>query len=143
MTVTEKELLRIVDDYGQAWNSHDVDEIMAMHTEDTVFRLHLLGSSEVTGKAEVREVFAGLLALWPDIHFATDRISVGPDFFVHQCSITTTLAAPLPLGGSVLQPTGKPMRFSGVDVIGMSGKLVHRKETYLDVAAAMQELGAL
>ncbi|GAB3984728.1 hypothetical protein GCM10029978_095190 [Actinoallomurus acanthiterrae] len=143
MTVTDNDLARIVDDYGQAWNSHGLDEIMAMHTPDTVFRLHLLGSAEAAGHAEVREVFAGLLAFWPDIHFATDRLSLGDGFFVHQCSITATLAAPLPLDGLVLQPTGKPIRFSGVDVISVAGGLVHRKETYLDIAAAMQQLGAL
>ncbi|GAA4639574.1 hypothetical protein GCM10023196_101700 [Actinoallomurus vinaceus] len=143
MTVIDNDLLQVVDDYGQAWNSHILDEIMAMHTRDTVFRLHLLGSSEVAGHAKVREVFAGLLTLWPDIHFATERLSVGDGFFVHQCSITATLAAPLPLDGLTLHPTEKPIRFSGVDVISMTGRLVHRKETYLDIAAAMQQLGAL
>jgi hypothetical protein len=43
--------------YGEAWVAHDLDAIMAMHTEDTVFHLHG-GSEAATGRAAVREPFA-------------------------------------------------------------------------------------
>ena len=41
--------------YGVAWAKHDLDAIIAMHTDDTVFHLH--GFSEpAIGLAAAREV---------------------------------------------------------------------------------------
>ena len=46
--------------YGAAWAEHDLDAILAMHTDDTVFHLH--GFSEpATGLAAVRQVIAATL----------------------------------------------------------------------------------
>lgn len=136
-------LAGLAERYGEAWNSHDLDAIMALHTENTAFRLHLLGAPDSTGRDAVRAAFAGLLALWPDLHFETERIDVGAAFFTHQCLITGTLAGPMPFGAHVAQPTGRGIRFTGVDVITVAGGLVHRKDTYLDIAAAQHQLGIL
>ncbi|MHA6625342.1 nuclear transport factor 2 family protein [Pseudonocardia sichuanensis] len=132
---------RLAARYGEAWNAHDLDAVMALHTDDTVFRLHLLDAPELTGRAAVRDGFAGLLALWPDIAFQTDRLVPGDGFFVHQYVVTGTLAAPMPFGSALARPTGSAVHFSGVDVITLSGELVHRKETYLDTAGAAARLG--
>lgn len=136
-------MVRLVRRYGDAWNSHDLDAIMSMHTRDTVFQLHLLDAPEITGLDAVREAFAGFLALWPDIHFGSERLHIGDGFFVHHCTVTGTLAAPLPFGSLVAQPTGSPIGFTGVDVITVEDGLVRRKDTYLDIAAAQQRLGVL
>jgi len=54
--------------YGTAWAEHNLDAIMTMHTDDTVFHLH--GGGEPTvGLAATRESFAATLAQWPDIRF--------------------------------------------------------------------------
>ncbi|NIK62489.1 ester cyclase [Kribbella shirazensis] len=129
--------------YGEAWNAHDLDRIMAMHTADTVFRLHLSAGPEVVGVDAVRSAFGGLLTLFPDIVFRTEVMTFGNDFFVHQALITATLAMPLPFGNLVARPTGQPMTFTGVDVITVADGLVQRKETYLDISAAQQQLGML
>lgn len=127
--------------YGAAWNAHDLDAIMALHTADTVFHLHLLDSPEVTGRAAVRESFAGILALWPDIAFGTERLVLGGDFFVHQYVVTGTLAAPMPFGAALARPSGAAVHFAGIDVITVRAEQVHRKETYLDTAGAAARLG--
>ncbi|WP_350278795.1 nuclear transport factor 2 family protein [Kribbella sp. HUAS MG21] len=128
--------------YGEAWNTHDVDRIMALHTTDTVFRLHLNAAPEVVGADAVRSAFGGLLALFPDIVFRTETETFGNDFLVNQTRITATLATPMPFGELVAQPNGRPMTFTGVDVITVVDGLVQRKETYLDIGAA-QQLGLL
>ncbi|MGH8794327.1 MAG: hypothetical protein ACRDXX_16970 [Stackebrandtia sp.] len=53
-----------------------------MHTQDTVFRLHMTGAPEAVGIAAVRDAFAGLLAKWPDIRFDTERPSFWDGGFV-------------------------------------------------------------
>ena len=47
--------------YGAAWAAHDLDAIMALHTEDTVFLC--TGDAEpAVGLAAAREAFAGAMA---------------------------------------------------------------------------------
>ncbi|SFQ69530.1 SnoaL-like domain-containing protein [Amycolatopsis arida] len=134
-------LASLAERYGAAWNAHDLDAIMALHTERTTFRLHLLGAPDVVGRDAVRAAFAGLLGVWPDIHFRPERLSFGAGLVVHQCVISGTLAAPMPFGAWVAQPTGERIQFTGVDVITVADGLVHRKDTYLDIAAAQHQLG--
>jgi len=43
--------------YGAAWAAHDLDAIMAMHTEETVFHLHG-GAEPAVGWAATRDAFA-------------------------------------------------------------------------------------
>ncbi|WP_319449695.1 MULTISPECIES: nuclear transport factor 2 family protein [unclassified Mycobacterium] len=143
MTTCQTDLHRIIEAYGQRWNGHDLDGIMAMHTPDTMFRLHLLGMPEITGSDAVRAAFAGLLATWPDMQSTTDQLTVGDGHYVYQYTISASLAVPLPLGAIVVQPTGKVVQFGAIDVFTMAGDLVQRKETYLDIAEALQQLGVL
>jgi steroid delta-isomerase-like uncharacterized protein len=129
--------------YGDAWNGHDLDAIMAMHAPDSVFQLNLGGAPEVVGVEAIQEAFAAIFAAWPDIHFATDRLYAHGPLFVNEYTITATLAEPFSLGGLVAEPTGRPVAFRGVDVIPVADGLVRRKDTYLDLVAVQQQLGLL
>lgn len=87
------------------------------------------------------DAFAGLLAVWPDMHFATERLSFGDGFFVHQYVFSGTLAARMPFGVLVARPTDTPISVTGVDVITLTTGLVRRKDTYLDIGDAQRQLG--
>ena len=50
--------------YGAAWAGRDLDAIMAMHTDDTVFHLHG-GGEPAIGRGATWEAFAAALAAWP------------------------------------------------------------------------------
>jgi len=43
----------------------------------------------------------------------------------------------------LIQPTGNPVQFNGVDVIPVEDGLVQRKDTYLDLVAAQRQFGLL
>jgi hypothetical protein len=58
-------------------------------------------------------------------------------------TITATLAQPLPLGEVVVQPNGRAVQFDGIDVIPVEDGLVQRKDTYLDLVAALRQFGLL
>ena len=62
--------------YGAAWAAHDVDAIMALHTEDTVFHLHG-GGEPAVGRTATREAFAKAMEEWPDIGFERKRVHIG------------------------------------------------------------------
>ena len=51
--------------YGAAWAEHELDAILAMHTEHTVFHLHGI-SEPATGLAAARDAFAATFAQSPD-----------------------------------------------------------------------------
>ncbi|MBA2256661.1 MAG: nuclear transport factor 2 family protein [Thermoleophilaceae bacterium] len=142
MQTTSTEIKQLAERYGAAWNDHDLDTIMEMHAEDSVFELSMDGA-EVKGVEAIRQAFTGIFAMWPDIHFETRRLYSGENLFVHEYTITATLAQPLPLGEMLIQPTGNPVQFNGVDVISIEDGLVQRKDTYLDLVAAQRQFGLL
>ncbi len=47
--------------YGAAWAEHDLDAVIAMHTNNTVFHLHG-GGEPASGRDATREAFAAVLA---------------------------------------------------------------------------------
>ena len=112
--------------YGAAWAKHDLDAILSMHTDDTVFHLH--GFSEpATGLAAAREVIAATFAQSPDLRFDKSRIYIGDDHFVSEYRMSGT-------------SEGKPFACEGVDVIAVSDGFIARKDTYLDWAAMQRQL---
>lgn len=127
--------------YGQAWNDHDLDAIMALHADGMCFHLHLDGFAQASTPEDVRAQFAFFFAAFPDINFATRRLAVTDDLFVHEFTITGTLAEPFPLGEEVAQPAGGAIAFDGVDVIPCRDGKVVRKDTYLDGLALRAGLG--
>ena len=112
--------------YGAAWAKHDLDAILSMHTDDTVFHLH--GFSEpATGLDAAREVIAATFARSPDLRFDKSRVYIGDGHFVSEYQMSGTAE-------------GKPFACEGVDVIAVSEGLIARKDTYLDWAAMQRQL---
>jgi ketosteroid isomerase-like protein len=113
--------------YGAAWAAHDLDAIMAMHTDDTVFHLHG-GGEPAVGLAATREAFAAAAAQWPDIRFEKSRVYIGAAHFVSEYEMSGSSG-------------GKSFTCDGVDVIAVTGGRVARKDTYLDWPAVERQLG--
>jgi ketosteroid isomerase-like protein len=113
--------------YGAAWAEHDLDAIMAMHTDDTVFHLHGGGEAAV-GLAATRAAFAAAASQWPDIRFEKSRVHIGEGHFVSEYRMSATA-------------DGMPISCDGVDVIAVADGRIARKDTYLDWPAIQQQLG--
>ncbi len=126
--------------YGEAWNRHDVEAILAMHTEDSVFENHTSGGKGV-GKAAIREILKGVFATFPDIRFDARRTYVRDGLVTQEWTATGTLAVPFRRGGTTVQPTGKKVSWNGVDVIPFEGTLVARKDVYVDSMGFLKALG--
>ena len=112
--------------YGAAWAAHDLDAIMAMHTDDTVFHLHG-GGEPAVGLGATRAAFAAAASQWPDIRFEKSRVYIGDGHFVSEYQMSGTAE-------------GKSFACEGVDVIAVSDGLIARKDTYLDWAAMQRQL---
>jgi steroid delta-isomerase-like uncharacterized protein len=137
---TEHPLEKVIAAYGDAWNSHNVDAILAMHTEDSVFENHTSGGKGV-GKDAIREILNGIFAAFPDIHFDAHRTYVRDGLVTQEWTATGTLARPYTKGSMTVQPTGRMVSWSGVDVIPFAGKLVARKDVYVDSMNLLRALG--
>jgi steroid delta-isomerase-like uncharacterized protein len=129
--------------YGEAWNRQDLDAIMDLHTEDSVFVAHAAGTPSAEGKEAVREAFAGYLALLPDINFAERSLHVGDDHWVLESVMSGTVAQPIEVEGEALGANGARVEVDCVDVIEVRDGLVSSKQTYIDSLAMQRQLGGI
>lgn len=69
-----------------AWNSHDLDRILAHYSDDVVFRSHkavrLVGSGELRGKAALRDYWRRALIAQPDLSFVVVNVLHGHGMLV-------------------------------------------------------------
>ena len=131
----------LIERYNRAWADHDVDAILSLHTDDSVFENHTSGGLGV-GKAAIRGIVEGVFATFPDIAFTARRQYFGDDFAVVEWTATATFAKPIVRNGVTLAPTGKPIAWNGVDVIPLAGGRVARKDVYVDTLSYLAAIGA-
>ena len=127
--------------YNEAWNDHDLDAIMAMHSPDMVFENHTAGES---AKGEgVREHIGAIFETWPDIHFETRRLYVRDGVVTQEWTATATHSNTMRRGNLAAEPTGKQVEWRGVDVIPFEDGLVKRKDVYSDSVSILRQVGLL
>jgi steroid delta-isomerase-like uncharacterized protein len=126
--------------YGEAWNRQDLDAIMDLHSDDSVFVAHAAGTTPAEGKEAVREAFAGYLALLPDINFAARSLHVGEDHWVLESTMSGTTAGSIEVEGESLGNSGARVEVDCVDVIEVRDGLVSGKQTYIDSLAMQRQL---
>jgi steroid delta-isomerase-like uncharacterized protein len=141
-TVAESTAIRMLAErYGEAWNRQDLDAIMDLHTDDSVFQAHAAGTPPAEGKRAVREAFAGYLALLPDINFAERALHVGDDHWVLESTMSGTATGSIEVEGESLGTDGARVEIDCVDVIEVRDGLVASKQTYIDSLAMQRQLG--
>jgi steroid delta-isomerase-like uncharacterized protein len=126
--------------YGEAWNRQDLDAIMDLHSDDTVFQAHAAGTPPAEGKEAVREAFAAYLAQLPDINFAERSLHVGDDHWVLESTMSGTIAQPIQVEGESLGDSGARVEVDCVDVIEVRDGLVVSKQTYIDSLTMQRQL---
>jgi len=134
-------LERAIARYNEAWNAHDLDAIMAMHTPDMVFENHTAGES--AQGPEVRDHIAAIFESWPDIRFEGRRTYCREGLVVQEWTATASHANTMRRGDLVAEPTGKTVTWDGLDVIPFSGGLVQRKDVYSDSVSILRQIGLL
>ena len=139
-TATER-LHEVIAAYNDAWNAHDVDAIAALHAPDMVFENHTAG--ERAEGAEALEHIGRIFAAWPDIAFSTRRLYVREDLVVQEWTATATHTSTMQRGDIVVEPTGRQVKWDGMDVIPFEGGLVKRKDVYSDSVSILRQVGLL
>ena len=101
-----EELQAFIDRYNAAWNAHDVEAIVAMHTDDSVFENHTTGDVNV-GRDEIGRAIGGIFGVFPDLTFEARRQYVREDLVVQEWTARGTHLGTMRRSGLEIAPTGR------------------------------------
>ena len=138
--MNDSELQEFIDRYNAAWNDHDVDAIVSMHTEDSVFENHTTGDVNV-GKEAIAQAITGIFAVFPDLNFEARSQYIRDDLVVQEWTARGTHQGPMNRSGMTIEPTGREVEYRGMDIIPIEGGLVARKDVYSDGVTLLRQLG--
>lgn len=133
-------LEQLIDRYDAAWNAHDVEAILALHAEDSVFENHTTGERSV-GKDEIGRAIAGIFTVFPDLEFELRSRYLREDLVVQEWTARGTHRGKLARSGIEVEPTGRTVEYRGIDVIPVRDGLVARKDVYSDGVTLLRQLG--
>ena len=134
------ELQQFIDRYNGAWNDHDIDAIVQMHTDDSVFENHTTGDLNV-GREAIGNAIRGIFTVFPDLNFETRRQYLRDDLVVQEWTARGTHLGKMNRAGLEVEPTGLGVEYRGMDVIPIENGLVARKDVYSDGVTLLRQLG--
>jgi len=134
------ELQKFIDRYNAAWNDHDVETIVSLHTDDSVFENHVTGDVNV-GREQIARAIEGIFSVFPDLSFETRRAYIRDDLVVQEWTARGTHEGTMTRSGIDVPPTGRKVEYKGMDVIPISDGLVARKDVYSDSVTLLRQLG--
>lgn len=134
------ELQAFIDRYNAAWNAHDVEAIVSMHTEDSVFENHVSDDVNV-GRDEIGRAISGIFSVFPDLTFETRRAYIREDLVVQEWTARGTHEGTMTRSGIEVPATGRKVEYKGMDVIPIRDGLVARKDVYSDSVTLLRQLG--
>ena len=135
-----EKLQEFIDRYNAAWNDHDIETIVSMHTDDSVFENHVTGDVNV-GRGAIRRAISGIFSVFPDLTFETRRAYIRDDLVVQEWTARGTHEGTMTRSGVEVPPTGRTVEYKGMDVIPIRDGLVARKDVYSDSVTLLRQLG--
>lgn len=127
-------------EYERVWieglNRGDVSVADVVFAPDCV--LHITGVAEpLRGVGPVKELFAGLLRAFPDVHLTIEDQLVQGDRVAFRWRANGTHTGPL----GAAPPTGKPVALDGLIVDRVANGRVHERWEQWDQSLMLQQLG--
>jgi steroid delta-isomerase-like uncharacterized protein len=134
------ELQEFIDRYNGAWNDHDVEAIVSMHTDDSVFENHTTGDVNI-GRDAIRTAITGIFGVFPDLSFEARSQYLRDDLVVQEWTARGTHEGAMSRSGMTIEPTGRAVEYRGMDIIPIRDGLVARKDVYSDGVTLLRQLG--
>ncbi len=134
-------LTEAIEHYNEAWNTQDLDAIVAMHAPGMVFANHTAGET-AEGEA-VRDHIARIFEAWPDMKFETRRLYVREGVVTQEWTATATHTQTMRRGDLEAPPSGRIVSWDGIDVIPFENGLIKRKDVYSDSVSILRQVGLI
>lgn len=132
----------VVAELFRAFNDHDVDRIVALHTEQAVWEDPSL-PGPLIGRSAIAEHVRALFRAFPDFGFEE-----GPDLFEAEAGrlsarwrFGATMTGPFERPG--FAPTGRRATVPGACVYAFEDGRIARHEQYFDMLGLLEQLGVL
>jgi uncharacterized protein (TIGR02246 family) len=138
--VAQSALIALATRYSKAWNDRDVEAILALHADDSIFQVHGT-DSRAKGRKEIWGALEAFFKTWTRTRFEGRARNFGEDHWVLEYTLHATLSGPLQVGKQTIEGTGQEVSFEGVDIVRVSNGLVASKDTYIDGVALLAQLG--
>ena len=123
--------------YEELWAKGELDVADELFADDYV-RHDLRAGDPTPGPEGQKEIAAAFRAAFPDLMWQIDFLLADGDFVVGRWTATGTHLGPW----AGVEPTGRPMRFSAINVFRFEGGKVVELWNHRDDLGLMQQLGA-
>jgi steroid delta-isomerase-like uncharacterized protein len=125
---------RVAENWIEAWNSHDVEQILAVFTPDVMYED--VPSGVVNhGAVELRAFATAFIAGLPDFRLELVNASLKGGHGTIEWILSGTDVG--------LFRTGRRFSVRGASVIEVHGKLIFRNSDYYDLATIFRQIGLL
>ena len=128
-------LLGMLEEWGEAWNSHQVEGILSCVTDDIVYED--LGEARVMrGKAEMRTWINETLSAFPDFRTDLKSLFVSGEWGGSEWVASGTFKGEL----HHLKPTGKGYSVRGASAMELRDGKIKRNTDYYDSATVIRQV---
>jgi steroid delta-isomerase-like uncharacterized protein len=132
-----------VERFRTGWNSHDLDRLLALVTEDVVWEDPSIPDGVLHGKPALREWLSSVWTAMPDLEFewvGEPFVSLDGTRLAAAWKGTGRFTGPLDPPG--FAPTGGRVEMTGVDIHEFDGELLRRVVTASDLMDVGRQIGA-
>jgi limonene-1,2-epoxide hydrolase len=123
----------VADRFASAFNTRDVDQVLAVFTPNATYRDLFYGT--FVGHDEIRALFERMYAEGDRHEWAMTRVVADPGCAVGEWTFTFTVSTAVPASA------GRTLTFSGVSVFETMDGMCHTYREYFDRGAALLALG--
>jgi uncharacterized protein (TIGR02246 family) len=132
----QPKLAAAISNYAKAWASKDVDQIVALHTEDSTFTVHVSGRKAAVGRDAIAAQFQKILHDNPQYESTARTTAYGPDVVVIEYSFKMQSPVPIDSGEYNTTPSNRMVfDVDAIDIIHFKNGLISVKHTYVDTRA--------
>jgi steroid delta-isomerase-like uncharacterized protein len=134
LMAAEQKKPRVAENFIAAWNSHDVEKVIPVFTDDVLYEDVTFGAVN-HGSTELRKFAASIFAAIPDVRFELVNSTIDRGHGTIEWVFTGTDRG--------LYKSGKRFSVRGVSVIDLREGRISRNLDFYDAASIMRQVGLL
>jgi steroid delta-isomerase-like uncharacterized protein len=137
-------LNKLTQEFMAAFNSHDVDKILFLYTNDCFIEDVATGKT-YRGMQEFRKYNHDYFAAFPDVKLEIKMEIRSGDWAAYEWEMTGTHRGVLPASKNMpeISPTNKKFSIRGATINQLRNDKVSRETNYYDMASFMMQLGLM